>query len=37
MSQMEHALKAVAGERMKNILAKLTVNRFMPASPPARW
>ncbi|HRD93489.1 MAG TPA: Na/Pi cotransporter family protein [Accumulibacter sp.] len=29
MMQMEEALKAVAGERMKNILAKLTVNRFM--------
>ncbi|WP_300337545.1 Na/Pi symporter, partial [Accumulibacter sp.] len=29
MGQMEEALKAVAGERMKNILAKLTVNRFM--------
>jgi phosphate:Na+ symporter len=28
MSQMEHALKAAAGERMKNILAKLTSNRF---------
>ncbi|WP_295509791.1 Na/Pi cotransporter family protein [Accumulibacter sp.] len=28
MVQMEVALKAVAGERMKNILAKLTVNRF---------
>ena len=28
MVQMEVALKAVAGERMKTILAKLTVNRF---------
>ena len=28
MVQMEVALKAVAGERMKNILATLTVNRF---------
>jgi phosphate:Na+ symporter len=28
MTQMEVALKAVAGERMKSILAKLTVNRF---------
>ena len=28
MSQMEHALKLVAGERMKSILAKLTTNRF---------
>lgn len=29
MTQMEEGLKAVAGERMKGILAKLTVNRFM--------
>lgn len=29
MMQMEDGLKAVAGERMKSILAKLTVNRFM--------
>ncbi len=29
MMQMEEGLKAVAGERMKGILAKLTVNRFM--------
>ena len=29
MLQMEEGLKAVAGERMKGILAKLTVNRFM--------
>jgi len=28
MMQMEEGLRAVAGERMKNILAKLTVNRF---------
>ncbi len=28
MEQMSDALKAVAGERMKSILAKLTVNRF---------
>ncbi len=28
MTQMEVGLKAVAGERMKSILAKLTVNRF---------
>ncbi len=31
MEQMSDALKAVAGERMKNILAKLTTNRFMGA------
>ncbi|MCF1183336.1 Na/Pi cotransporter family protein [Marichromatium gracile] len=31
MEQMANALKAVAGERMKDILAKLTVNRFMGA------
>ncbi len=31
MEQMADALKAVAGERMKNILAKLTSNRFMGA------
>jgi phosphate:Na+ symporter len=31
MEQMAEALKAVAGERMKNILAKLTTNRFMGA------
>jgi len=29
MMQMEEGLKAVAGERMKNILATLTTNRFM--------
>ena len=29
MEQMADALKAVAGERMKTILAKLTTNRFM--------
>lgn len=28
MMQMEEGLKAVAGERMKNLLATLTVNRF---------
>ena len=31
MEQMAEALKAVAGERMKTILAKLTSNRFMGA------
>lgn len=31
MEQMADALKAVAGERMKNILAKLTANRIMGA------
>ncbi len=31
MDQMADALKAVAGERMKDILAKLTTNRFMGA------
>jgi phosphate:Na+ symporter len=31
MEQMAEALKAVAGERMKNILAKLTSNRYMGA------
>jgi len=31
MEQMADALKAVAGERMKMILAKLTTNRFMGA------
>jgi len=31
MEQMADALKAVAGERMKDILAKLTTNRFMGA------
>jgi phosphate:Na+ symporter len=31
MEQMADALKAVAGERMKSILAKLTTNRFMGA------
>ena len=31
MDQMAEALKAVAGERMKLILAKLTTNRFMGA------
>ena len=31
MEQMAEALKAVAGERMKMILAKLTTNRFMGA------
>jgi len=31
MEQMAKALKAVAGERMKGILAKLTSNRFMGA------
>jgi len=32
MEQMAEALKAVAGERMKVILAKLTTNRFMGAA-----
>jgi len=32
MEQMADALKAVAGERMKTILAKLTANRFMGAT-----
>ncbi len=32
MEQMSDALKAVAGERMKTILAKLTANRFMGAT-----
>ncbi|MBF0382891.1 MAG: Na/Pi cotransporter family protein [Magnetococcales bacterium] len=32
MEQMADALKAVAGERMKNILAKLTHNRIMGAA-----
>ncbi|MBL3529026.1 MAG: Na/Pi cotransporter family protein [gamma proteobacterium endosymbiont of Lamellibrachia anaximandri] len=32
MEQMSEALKAVAGERMKLILAKLTTNRFMGAT-----
>ncbi|MEA3412236.1 MAG: Na/Pi cotransporter family protein [Pseudomonadota bacterium] len=32
MEQMAEALKAVAGERMKIILAKLTTNRFMGAA-----
>ena len=32
MEQMADALKAVAGERMKLILAKLTTNRFMGAA-----
>ncbi len=31
MDQMSDALKAVAGERMKVVLAKLTTNRFMGA------
>ena len=31
MEQMANALKAVAGERMKVVLAKLTTNRFMGA------
>ncbi len=31
MEQMSDALKAVAGDRMKSILAKLTSNRFMGA------
>jgi len=31
MDQMADALKAVAGERMKDILGKLTTNRFMGA------
>jgi phosphate:Na+ symporter len=31
MEQMADALKAVAGERMKDILGKLTTNRFMGA------
>lgn len=31
MEQMAESLKAVAGERMKGILAKLTTNRFMGA------
>ena len=31
MEQMANALKAVAGKRMKNILARLTANRFMGA------
>ena len=29
MEQMAEALKAVAGEQMKNILARLTTNRFV--------
>jgi len=32
MEQMADALKAVAGERMKIVLAKLTTNRFMGAA-----
>ncbi|MCG7961395.1 MAG: Na/Pi symporter, partial [Candidatus Thiodiazotropha taylori] len=32
MEQMADSLKAVAGDRMKNILAKLTSNRFMGAA-----
>jgi len=32
MEQMAEALKAVAGERMKSILAKLTANRFAGAA-----
>ncbi|MBA1444494.1 MAG: Na/Pi cotransporter family protein [Chromatiales bacterium] len=32
MEQMSEALKAVAGERLKLILAKLTTNRFMGAT-----
>ncbi|MEN8176374.1 MAG: Na/Pi cotransporter family protein [Pseudomonadota bacterium] len=32
MEQMSHGLKAVAGEKMKIILAKLTTNRFMGAA-----
>jgi phosphate:Na+ symporter len=32
MEQMADSLKAVAGERMKTILAKLTTNRFMGAA-----
>jgi phosphate:Na+ symporter len=32
MEQMSDALKAVAGERMKDILARLTTNRFMGAA-----
>ncbi len=32
MEQMSDSLKAVAGERMKLILAKLTTNRFMGAT-----
>jgi len=32
MEQMSESLKAVAGERMKRILAKLTANRFMGAA-----
>ena len=32
MEQMSESLKAVAGERMKTILAKLTSNRFMGAA-----
>ena len=32
MEQMADALKAVAGERMKDILGKLTTNRFMGAA-----
>jgi len=32
MEQMADALKAVAGERMKLVLAKLTANRFMGAA-----
>ncbi|MCK4710667.1 MAG: Na/Pi symporter, partial [Gammaproteobacteria bacterium] len=31
MEQMSDSLKAVAGDRMKDILAKLTANRFMGA------
>ena len=33
MDQMSEALKAVAGERMKLILAKLTSNRSLECSP----
>ena len=32
MDQMSQSLKAVAGDRMKNILSKLTANRFMGVS-----
>ena len=32
MEQMSTSLKAVAGDRMKSILAKLTTNRFMGAA-----
>ena len=31
MDRLTHALKVVAGDRMKQILAKLTTNRFLGA------